>query len=101
VKALDLLLESPAFALTFDIGHNHGIGGRDEGIILQRWERLRHFHFHDGVGKKNHLPLGAGEIDLEKYFALAEAQAGRIVLETKTVAGLKESVKWVRRMRSA
>ena len=101
VKALDLLLESPAFALTFDIGHDHGIGGRDEGIILQRRERLRHFHFHDGVGKKNHLPLGAGEIDLEKYFALAEAREGRIVLETKTVAGLKESVKWVRRMQSA
>ena len=101
MEALDLLLESPVFALTFDIGHDHGIGGRDAGIILQRRERLRHFHFHDGVGKKNHLPLGAGEIDLEKYFALAEAQAGRIVLETKTVAGLKESVKWVRRMQSA
>ena len=49
MEALDLLLESPVFALTFDIGHNHGIGGRDEGIILQRRERLRHFHFHDGV----------------------------------------------------
>ena len=101
VKALDLLLESPVFALTFDIGHDHGIGGRDAGIILQRRERLRHFHFHDGVGKKNHLPLGAGEIDLEKDFALAEAREGRIVLETKTIAGLKESVKWVRRIRSA
>lgn len=97
MEALALLLESPVFALTFDIGHDHGIGGRDEAVILRRRERLSHFHFHDALGKKNHLPLGAGEIDLEKYFALAEAQKGRAVLETKTVEGLRESVRWVRR----
>ena len=27
VEALDLLLQSPVFGLTFDIGHNHGVGG--------------------------------------------------------------------------
>lgn len=101
VQALDLLLESPAFALTFDIGHNHSIGGGDEAVILQRKERLRHFHFHDGVGRKNHLPLGSGEIDVPKYLALAKSSGGRIVLETKTVEGLEESVRWVRSAISA
>lgn len=100
-EALDLLLESPVFGLTFDIGHNHSIGGRDEALILQRRERLCHFHFHDGMGKKNHLPLGTGEIDIEKYLALAKSSGGRIVLETKTAAGLKESVRWVRTAISA
>lgn len=94
-EALDLLLESPAFGLTFDIGHDHGIGGRDEAVILRRRERLCHFHFHDGVGKKNHLPLGTGEIDVGKYLAMAENSGGRIVLETKTVEGLKGSVRWI------
>lgn len=97
VRALDLLLESPVFALTYDIGHDHGIGGRDGPIILRREERLAHFHFHDARGRQAHLPLGSGEIDVEKYFRLAETRKGRVVLETKTVRGLRQSVAWFRR----
>ena len=96
VQALDLLLESSVFGLTYDIGHNHGIDGRDEPVILRREERLTHFHFHDAQGKKNHLPLGTGEIDIQKYYNLAKSHNGRIVLETKTIQGLKQSVKWYR-----
>ena len=62
-QALALLLESPVFALTFDIGHNHCVGGGDETVILQHTDRLCHFHFHDALGQKDHLPLGTGEID--------------------------------------
>ena len=97
-QALDLLLESPVFALTFDIGHNHCVGGGDEPVILQHMDRLCHFHFHDALGKKDHLPLGTGEIDLSKYLELADQTGSRIVLETKTVQGLRESVDWMRRM---
>lgn len=97
VEAMDLLLESPVFALTYDIGHDHSIGGRDANIILKRRNRLSHFHFHDAKGKKNHLPLGTGEIDIPKYLALANDCGGRVVLETKTAAGLRRSVEWMRR----
>lgn len=95
-QALDLLLESPVFALTFDIGHNHCIGGADETVILQHRDRLCHFHFHDALAKKDHLPLGTGEIDLPKYLHMAKQTGSRIVLETKTVSGLRESVRWMR-----
>lgn len=98
VEAIDLLLESPVFGLTYDIGHNYGIGGADEAVILRRRKRLAHFHFHDAKGKKNHLPLGAGEIDVGKYLRLAGEHNCRVVLETKTVEGLRESVEWMRRM---
>lgn len=94
-QALDLLLESPVFALTFDIGHNHCIQGADETVILQHRDRLCHFHFHDALVKKDHLPLGTGEIDLPKYLHMAEQTGSRIVLETKTVSGLRESVRWM------
>lgn len=97
MQAIDLLLQSPVFALTFDIGHNHGIGGLDEPLILARGDRLCHMHMHDALGKKNHLSLGTGELDLQKYLTLAEKQHCRIVLETKTVAGLRQSVEWIRR----
>ncbi len=96
-QALALLLESPVFALTFDIGHNHCVGGGDETVILQHTDRLCHFHFHDALGQKDHLPLGTGEIDLSKYLRLADQTGSRVVLETKTVSGLRESVDWMRR----
>lgn len=95
-QALDILLDSKVFSLTFDIGHNHGIGGYDESVILSRKNKLCHFHFHDALGKKNHLALGTGEIDLKKYLSMAGENNCSIVLETKTVNGLKQSVKWLR-----
>ena len=99
-EAIDLLLQSPVFGLTWDIGHSHSAGYRDEAFLLRRRERLLHFHVHDGKGPKNHLPLGAGEIDIEKYLALAGSLGCRIVLETKTAEGLRQSVRQLRRRRA-
>lgn len=95
-EAIELLLESDVFALTFDVGHNHGIGGTDEVFIMKHKERLSHIHLHDAEGKKNHLALGTGEMDIEKYLSLAKEQNCRVVLETKTVDGLMQSVEWLR-----
>lgn len=43
IKALDILMESKVFALTFDTGHNHLIGGADEPIISARREKTMPF----------------------------------------------------------
>ncbi len=95
-EAIELLLESKAFALTFDVGHNHGIGGIDEEFILKHKDRLSHIHLHDAKGRKNHLALGTGEIDIEKYINLAKEQNCRVVLETKTIDGLRQSVECIK-----
>lgn len=95
-EAIDILLSSPVFGLTFDIGHNHGCGGVDEPYILKNKTRLHHMHMHDASGRKNHLPLGTGELDIYKYLSLAKEQNCNIVLETKTIEGLRESVNWLR-----
>lgn len=94
-EAIELLLESNVFALTFDVGHNHGIGGTDEEFIMKHKNCLNHIHLHDAEGKNNHLALGMGEMDIEKYINLAKEQNCRVVLETKTIAGLRQSVKWI------
>ena len=94
-EALDILLGSAVFGLTFDIGHDHCCGGRDEGYILAHSDRLRHFHIHDARDGKAHLPLGEGRIDLPRYLAMARALHCGAVLETKTVAGLEQSVRWI------
>lgn len=95
LKGLTILLESSVFALTFDLGHNWSIGGSDEAIIMRHIKKLCHMHAHDAIGRKNHLVLGTGELNLDKYFKLAKKQNCRVVLETKTVEGLKQSVEYV------
>lgn len=95
-EAIETLLESKVFALTFDVGHNHGIGGTDEKFIMKHKDRLHHIHLHDAEGKKNHIALGTGEMDIGKYISLANKQKCHVVLETKTIDGLKQSLEWLK-----
>jgi len=96
-KGIALLLESPVFALTFDTGHNAAAEYGDEPTIMEYTDRLRHMHLHDARGRSNHLMLGEGGVDLTKYLKLAEAYDCRVVIEVKTIEGLKRSVEWLRR----
>ena len=91
-RAIEYLLDSPVFGLTLDIGHSHGTGDADEAFFRAHDEKLIHMHGHDGLGRKNHLALGDGEIDLKDRFAWAKRRNARVVLETKTIAALRTSV---------
>lgn len=68
----------------------------DKAVIMANKNKLSHMHIHNALGKKNHLALGTGELDLPKYFYLANKHNCRVVLETKTIDGLKQSVEWVK-----
>lgn len=96
-KAIEYLLESPRFGLTWDIGHSKATSEKDVPFILDHQEQLIHFHIHDGTEAppRNHLALGDGEIDLAERLKLAESRNARCVLETKTIAALKKSVAWL------
>ena len=94
-EAMQGLLESPVFGLTWDIGHSHSVGNIDEAFLMEHGDELQHFHIHDALGEKNHRALGTGEIDLIQRLQLAKAHHCRCVLETKTVEGLEESVGWL------
>ncbi len=91
-RAIEFLMESPVFGLTLDIGHCHGVGDADEAFYRKHDERLMHMHGHDGLGKKDHMVLGDGEIDLCERFAWAKRRNARVVLETKTIEALRTSV---------
>lgn len=94
-EGLDVLLQSPAFALCFDIGHNAAADYTDEQTIMERTQRLCHMHIHDAKERANHLPLGEGDVDIVKYLDLAKEHDCRAVLEVKTVAGLRLAVDWL------
>lgn len=89
---IELLLKSNVFALTFDIGHNHSANRIDEGFIFKHIDKLYHMHIHDAIGRENHLPLGQGEVDIREKILLGKKQKCRMVIETKTIEGLKQSV---------
>ncbi|MBQ7752228.1 MAG: sugar phosphate isomerase/epimerase [Treponema sp.] len=98
-KAIEMLLESPAFVLTWDIGHSKACGENDVPFILSHKDKLRHFHIHDGRENppKNHLALGDGEIDLKARLRTAAECGARCVLETKTIEALKKSTGWLQK----
>lgn len=94
--ALEVLLESPAFGFTFDVGHSFTAGHRDEELIFASIHRLHHIHFHDATSERgNHLALGDGDVDKERILSIAREHNCTVVLETKTIAGLTESVNWL------
>ncbi len=96
IQVLDELLESDAFGLTYDVGHNLCKNGMDEPVILARKNHLHHMHLHDVKdGTKDHQPLGTGELDTFKYLELARERGTSVVVETKTVAGLRQSAVWM------
>ncbi|MDE6838963.1 MAG: sugar phosphate isomerase/epimerase, partial [Acutalibacter sp.] len=80
-EALGRLLDSPLFGLTYDIGHDFSAGEADKPFILEHQGRLQHLHIHDALGRRNHLPLGAGEMDIRWYIELGERHRCRAVLE--------------------
>ena len=96
-RAIESMLKSDRFVLTWDIGHSKATGEADMPFILGSKSKLRHFHIHDGKENppKNHLALGDGEIDLAERLNMAKACGARCVLETKTIAALKKSVEWL------
>ena len=96
-NAIEYLLKSPKFGLTWDVGHSKAIGEKDVPFIMEHKAHLIHFHIHDGseTPPRNHLALGDGEIDLIERLRLAENRNARCVLETKTIEALRQSVKWL------
>lgn len=96
-EAVKLLLESPVFGLTYDIGHDYGANFADRPFLMEHRSRLCHMHLHDAGEKGIHLALGDGQLPLANRLHLAEDNDCRIVLETKTIGGLTKSVEWLRR----
>lgn len=95
-EGISLLLESPAFGLTFDTGHNAARDFRQFPLIEKHIDRLCHMHLHDySKARGDHLPLGEGDLKIDEYLKLAEKRNCRVLLETKTTEGLRASVRWL------
>lgn len=97
-EAIEYLLKSEVFGLTWDIGHSHSIKDIDEDFIMKHEKKLKHFHIHDAKDKNNHLALGDGEINIINKLKIANNNNCSCVIETKTIQALEQSVKWLKNM---
>lgn len=95
IKALPLFMNSPVFALTLDVGHEACLDYKDSHIFEEYPDKLCHMHLHDSDGKKCHLALGEGRLDIEKK--LLDFHGETCLIEVKTIEGLKKSVAYFRK----
>ena len=91
-----MLLESPVFGLTLDVGHDIVAGYADEWFYEKHSGHLKHMHLHDATPTQCHMPLGAGQLDIAALIARAEAANARAVIEIKTIQALRDSVVYLR-----
>ena len=94
IKALDLFMKSPVFALTLDTGHEDCLGYKDTHVFEKYPEKLVHMHLHDSDGKKPHLALGSGKLDINSK--INSFRGNTCLVEVKTIEGLRESVKFLK-----
>lgn len=95
-NAVDVLLKSPRFMLTYDAGHDYTDGMRAAPFYAARAARVTHMHLNDANEKTCHLPLGAGGVDAEALIRRARDGGMRVVLEIKNETGLIQTVNWLR-----
>jgi sugar phosphate isomerase/epimerase len=67
----------------------------DSHVFEKYPEKLIHMHLHDCDGKKPHLALGDGVIDIEKKIASFRGET--CLVEVKTIAGLETSSAYLRK----
>lgn len=99
-ESLAFLLESPVFAVTFDTGHDAARKFAQRPIIDRHIDRLIHMHLHDAIpdDRRDHLPLGEGVLPIADDLRLADEHNCRVLVEVKTVEGLRRSVAHLRSM---
>ena len=90
-ESIELMLKDKNFGLTFDIGHSYKAGGEDEKFILSHRDSIKHFHIHDVTQSSNHIALGQGILDINKYLNLARDLDASSLIEVKSPECLIQS----------
>ncbi len=89
-------LKSRSFGLTLDTGHEMCLDYKDTHVFEKYGESVIHMHLHDCKGKKPHLALGDGDIDVLKKLSMLTEDA-TCLIEVKTIDGLRKSVDYLKR----
>ena len=95
IEALKYFMASSVFALTLDTGHEMALDFADIEVFRRYPDKLRHMHLHDCKGKKPHLALGDGDVDIDEKLSLLNEKSTCLV-EVKTIEGLEKSMVYLK-----
>ena len=91
-EAIEIINQYEYLGYTLDIGHNEKNGNKAYPKFLES-NKIRHIHLHDYDGKSDHLTIGQGIIDLEKYMDVLSDNY--IVIEIKVDDELTNSINYL------
>lgn len=94
LEAMPKFMASDVFFLTLDVGHEMCLEYKDSHVFEKYPDKLYHMHLHDCDGKKPHLALGDGIMDIEKK--LSGFHGPNCLVEVKTIEGLEKSAKYLK-----
>jgi sugar phosphate isomerase/epimerase len=92
-KGLEMLLSSEHIGLTWDFGHDTTAKLVDTPFFTDHVDKVWEIHLHDSKDGTDHRPLYSGTVDCEKALSLAADNKIPMVIEVKTLEGLRESYK--------
>ena len=90
--AVNQLLKSGRFCLTWDVGHDYISSHADREFMLNHRSSIKHIHLHDAKGRNDHLELYTGEVDLNEKLQIASENQASVLIEVKTKESLIHSV---------
>jgi sugar phosphate isomerase/epimerase len=97
-EQINFLVENVGCKLTFDIGHANTVGKiEDFTKLLDKF--IVNVHLHDNNGREDeHLPTGKGSIDFVGLFERMKDWRSEkpLIIECHSLAGLKESLDFMR-----
>lgn len=85
-------LKPEGFSFNIDIGHDATNSFQLKKLDLELGLPFKEMHFHDSDGKRDHLSLGEGTIDLKYFKDLAIKNDSNVLLEVKSSGDLRKSV---------
>ena len=92
-KAFEIINNYEYLGYTLDIGHNEKNKNKAYEELIKT-NKIRHIHLHDYDGKTDHLTIGEGIIDLNKYTTLLKNNY--TVIEIKVQDELVNSINYLR-----
>ena len=92
-EAINIIKDYSNLGFTLDIGHNEKNNNLAYPLFLET-NKINHIHMHDYDLAKDHLPLGSGNIDFNKYNNVLNNNY--IVIEIKETKELIESINYIK-----
>ena len=90
-KGLQMLLSSEHIGLTWDFGHDTTAKLVDSPFFEQHSGKVFEIHLHDSKDGSDHRALYTGNTNIDKALTLARGQDIPVVVEVKTLDGLRSS----------